>query len=200
MRKLTGLLVFVVALGGALLLTRYYKQKYAPPPPPPVPTAAAPAPPATGAGMTTAPPPSSVYTGAQGNALVTLKTQLVALDPAAKKARVTLALERDAAHPAPASLWAWAYFFSTDTPGRYCASDPVEVRQPFAAGGGRATVTVELSVKDCPAPRDASSRYYARVNVSTESAFAARLTEQRISYDTTQASPVTVEGAKPVGR
>jgi hypothetical protein len=201
MRKLTGLLVFVVALGGAILLTGYYKQKYAPPPPPPAPTAAAPAPTAaaTGAGMTTA-PPSSVYTDASGKAPVTFKTQAVALDPAGKKARVTLALERDPSRPAPASLWAWAYFFSTDAPGRYCAGDPVELRYPFASGVGRATLNFEMTVKDCPAPRDASSRYYARVNVSAESAFAARLAEQRISYDTTQASPVTVESAKPAGR
>jgi len=199
MRKLTGLLVFVVALGGAILLTSYYKQKYAPPPPPPAPTAAAPAPPATGAGMTTT-PPSSVYTDAQGNSRVTFKTQSVTLDPAGKKARVTLALERDPSRPAPATLWAWAYFFSTDAPGRYCAGDPVELRRPFAAGAGSASVNVEMPVKDCPAPRSAASRYYARVNVSAESAFAARLTEQRISYDTTQASPVTVEGAKPAGR
>ncbi len=40
MGKLTGLLVFVVALGGAILLTRYYTQRYAPTPPP-APTAAA---------------------------------------------------------------------------------------------------------------------------------------------------------------
>jgi hypothetical protein len=200
MRKLAGLLVFVVALGGAILLTTYYKQKYAAPAPPTAQPAAAPAQPPTGAGITTAPPPSSVYTDARGNAPVTFKTQTVTLDPAGKKARLTLALERDAARPAPASLWVWGYFFSTDAPGRYCAGDPVELRQPFAAGGGRATVKVELTVKDCPAPRDDSSRYYARVNISAESAFAARLTEQRISYDTTQASPVTVEGAKPAGR
>ena len=198
MRKLTGLLVFAVALGGAILLTSYYKQKYAPPPPPPAPTAAAPAPPATGAGMTKA-PPSSVYTDAGGKAPVTFKTQAVALDPAGRKARVSLLLEHEPAGPGPASVWVWAYFFTPDAPGRYCAGDPVELRRPFGKESG-ASVKVEMTVKDCPAPRDASSRYYARVNVSAESAFAARLAEQRISYDTTQASPVTVEGAKPAGR
>jgi len=191
MRKLTGLLVFAVALGGAILLTRYYKQKYAPPPP--APTAPAPAPPATGAGMTTAPPPS-VYTDARGNAPVTFKTQLVTLDLAGKKAHVALTLERDPARPVPASVWVWAYFFNTDAPGRYCAGDPVELRQPFAAGA-RASVTADIPVRDCPAPRGPSSTYYARVNASAESAFAARLSEQRISYDITQASPVVVEGA-----
>jgi hypothetical protein len=200
MRKLTGLLVFVVVLAGAILLTGYYKQKYeTPPPPAPAPTAAATAPPATGAGVTTAPPPST-YTDAKGNAPVTIKTRLVTLDLAGKKAQVALTLERDPSRPAPASVWVWAYFFSTDAPGRYCAGDPVELRQPFAAGGGRAEVKVELPVKDCPAPRTPSSTYYARVNLSAESAFAARLTESRISYDITQASPVVVEGAKPSGR
>jgi hypothetical protein len=190
MRKLTGLLVFVAALGGAILLTTYYKQKDAPPAPPPTQTAA-PAPPAA--------PPAD----ARGNAPLTFKTQTVALDPARKKARVTFTLERDPSRRAPASVWVWAYFFSTDAPGRYCSGEPVEVRQPWPdkpGAGGRVEVKVELPVSDCPAPRDASSRYYARVNVSAESAFAARLTEQRISYDTTQASPVTVEGAKPAGR
>ncbi|HWW77425.1 MAG TPA: hypothetical protein VNZ44_18630 [Pyrinomonadaceae bacterium] len=196
MRKLTGLLVFVVALAGAIFLTRYYKQKYdTPPQPAPQPTAAAPAPPSTGAGVTTAPPPST-YTDAKGNAHVTFKTQQVALDLAGKKARAALTLERDPTRPAPASVWVWAYFFSTDAPGRYCAGDPVELRQPFPAGGGRAEVKVELPVRNCPAPRGPSSTYYARVNTSAESAFAARLAESRISYDITQASPVVLEGGQ----
>ena len=195
MRKLTGLLVFVVALGGAIFLTRYYKQKYDTPPPTPQPTAAAPAPPSTGAGMTTAPPPST-YTDAKGNAPVTFKTQNVTLDLAGKKAHVALTLERDPARNAPASVWVWAYFFSPDAPGRYCAGEPVELRLPFASGGGRAEVKVDLTVKDCPAPRGPSSTYYARVNTSAESAFAARLTEQRISYDIKQASPVVLEGGQ----
>ena len=52
----------------------------------------------------------------------------------------------------------------------------------------------------CPAPRTPSPTYYARVNVSAESAFAARLGEQRISYDVSQASPAVVEGAQPKHR
>lgn len=179
MKKLAGLLAFAVALGGAILLTQYYSHKTAPPPPPPPAAPAAPAAP----------------DAAQTNAPVTFKTQLVTLDLGGREAHVSLALERDPARPSPQSVWVWAYFFSTDAPGRYCAGEPVEVRQPFAAGAGRASVTVDLPVKDCPAPRTPSSTYYARVNVSAESAFAARLTEQRISYDITRASPVVVEGA-----
>ena len=96
----------------------------------------------------------------------------------------------------PQSVWVWAYFFTPDAPGRYCAGDPVEVRQPFASGSST-TVTVDSKVADCPAPRAPTSTFYARVNGSAESAFASRLGEQRISYDIAQASPVTVEGAQP---
>jgi hypothetical protein len=176
MKKLAGLLAFAVALVGD-------SRRYAPPP-------------ATGTGLTTTAPSSSVYTDARGNAPVSFKVQLATLDPAAGKGRLTVVLERDPARPAPAGVWVWAYFFSPDAPGRYCAGEPVEVRQPFASGLGRAEVKVELPVRDCPAPRSPSSTYYTRVNASAESAFAARLSEQRISYDVSQASPVVVEGKK----
>ncbi|HWS89159.1 MAG TPA: hypothetical protein VN282_19460 [Pyrinomonadaceae bacterium] len=199
MKKLVGLLAFAAALVGAIMLTQYYTKRYATPPPP-TPPASAPAPPATGSGVTTERQSASTYTDARGNAPVTFKTQLATLDLAAEKARLTLALERDPARQAAPGVWVWAYFFSPEAPGRYCAGDSVEVRQPFASGGGRAEVKVELPVKGCPAPVSPSSTYYARVNVSAESAFAARLTEQRISYDVSQASPVVVEGAKPASR
>jgi hypothetical protein len=138
-------------------------------------------------------------TAARENAVVTFKPQLVTLDLAGRKGHASLVLERDPARPVPATVWVWAYFFSTDAPGRYCAGEPVEVRQPFNAGA-RAEVRVELPVADCPAPRTPSSTYYARLNVSTESAFAARLSEQRISYDLTQATPVVVAVGKTAGR
>jgi hypothetical protein len=194
MKKVVGLLAFAVALVGAILLTQYYSRRYAPPPPPPQPPPAAPAPPVTGSGIASLPPPTSTYTDARGNAPVSFKTQLATLDLAAGKGLLTLALERDPARPAPAKVWVWAYFFSPDAPGRYCAGEPVEVQQPFASAAGRAEVKVELPLKGCPAPHTPASTYYTRVNLSTESAFAARLTEQRISYDVTQASPVVVEG------
>ena len=72
------------------------------------------------------------------------------------------------------------------------------MRQPFTSGG-RAEVRVEIPVADCPAPRTPTSTYYARVTVSAESAFAARLSEQRISYDVTQAAPVVVATGSGVG-
>lgn len=200
MKKLAGLLAFGVALLGAILLTQYYSRHYAPPTPPPAP--APPSlpgmPPATGSGATNAPGPGS-HTDAGGGATVTFKPQLVTLDLAGKKAHASLVLERDPARPAPATVWVWAYFFSTDAPGRYCTGEPVEVRQPFAASA-RAEVRVELPVTDCAAPRTPSSTYYARVNVSPESAFAARLSEQRISYDITKATPVVVAVGKSAGR
>ena len=182
MRKLAGLLAFAVALAAAIVATKYYStptQPKGPQQPVPVATQATPE---TNAGLNVP--------------AVTFKTQLVTLDLAGKRSHVTLKLERGLNGAMPQSVWVWAYFFTPDAPGRYCAGDPVEVRQPFAAGS-RATVNVEAPFKDCPAPRTPSSTYYARVSVSAESAFAARLGEQRISYDITQASPVTVEGAQP---
>lgn len=180
MKKLAGLLAFVVALACAIFLTQYYGTRK-PAPPPVKPVIVAPNTP-------DAAPPSA-------NTAVTFKTQLITLDFAGRKAHVALDLEHDAARPAPEKVWVWAYFFTPETSGRYCAGEPVEVSRPFASGN-RATVNVELKVADCAAPRNASSKYYARVNVSTESAFAARLTEQRISYDITQASPVAIEDAQ----
>jgi hypothetical protein len=194
MKKLAGLLAFAVALAGAILLTQYYSQRYSPPPPPPPPAHPS-APPSTGLGVTTSPPPAA-YREAGANAPVTFKPQLVTLDLAGRRGHVSLVLERDPARPAPATVWVWGYFFSTDAPGRYCAGPPVEVRQPFGTGSSRADVTVELPVADCPAPRSPSSTYYARLNVSAESAFAARLSEQRISYDITQATPVVVAAGR----
>ena len=178
MKKLAGLLAFAVALACAVLLTKYYSSQPAPTPAPP----AAPGVPAM---------PSVPATGA--TAPVVFKTQLVTLDLAAKKASVTLTLERDPARPAPPSVWVWAYFFTQESPGRYCSGDAVEVKRPFDSG---ARVTVEIPVGACPAPRTPSTTFYARVNVSSESAFAARLTEQRITYDTAQASPVVLQGTR----
>lgn len=180
MKKLAGLLAFAVALACAILLTKYYspsQKQVEPPPPPPAPVAA------------TAPPaaPAGVH--------VVFKPRLITLDAAAKRARVGLALERDPASPAPERVWVWAYFFTQDAPGRYCEGEPVEVKKPFDAGP-RASVTVEIPVSGCPEPRTASTTFYARVNVSSESAFAARLTQQRISYDITQATPVVLQGTR----
>jgi hypothetical protein len=189
MKKLAGLLAFAVALVGAIMLTQYYSRRDAPPPPPPAPALPG-MPPAQGPGS---------YTDGRGGGAVTFKPQLVTLDLAGRKAHASLVLERDPARAAPASVWVWAYFFSTDTPGRYCAGEPVEVRQPFATAS-RAEVRVELPVADCAAPRTPSSTYYARVNVSPESAFAARLSEQRVSYDISQATPVVVAVGKSPSR
>jgi hypothetical protein len=183
MKKLAGLLAFAVALACAILITQYYssskKTPQAPPPPVMPPVSAPPA----------APPTSTA-------APVTFKPQLITLDLASKKASATLTLERGpAASSAPERVWVWAYFFTQESPGRYCSGEPVEVKKPFDSGA-HARVTIELPVSGCPTPRTPSTTFYARVNVSTESAFAARLTEQRISYDISQATPVvTLKGA-----
>jgi hypothetical protein len=183
MKKLAGLFAFAVALACAILITQYYTARPKPPVGPPV----APAPPP-------APQPAAPAEGA--SAPVVSKTQLVTLDLSSKKAAVTLSLERGPASPAaPERVWVWAYFFTQEAAGKYCEGGPVEVKKPFDSGA-RASVTVELPVTGCPAPRTPSTTFYARVNVSPESSFAARLSEQRISYDITQASPVTLQGAR----
>jgi hypothetical protein len=178
MKKLAGLLAFAVALACAILLTKYYSK---PAPAVPVTVVVQPVAPVAPAAPAT-------------NAPVVFKTQLVTLDLASKKASVTLTLERGPTRPAPERVWVWAYFFTQESPGRYCAGEPVEVKRPFDSD---ARTTVEMPVGACPAPRTPSTTFYARVNVSSESAFAARLSEQRISYDTAQASPVVLQGAQP---
>lgn len=199
MKKLAALLAFALALVGAILLTQYYTRRYASPPPPPPPPPAAPAPLATGSGSLNAPPTSGSYTDVGAKSPITSsKTRVATLDLAAGKGHLTLRLEHAPSAPVPASVWVWAYFFSPDAPGRYCAGDPVELKQPFGKGIQleAVTVNVDLPVRDCPAPRSPSSTFYTRVNVSTESAFAARLAEPRVSYDISQASPVVLEGKK----
>ncbi|MBV9925429.1 MAG: hypothetical protein JOZ96_10470 [Acidobacteria bacterium] len=193
MKKLAGLLAFAVALVGAILLTQYYTHRYSPPtPPPPPPAPAAPAPPATGSSSVSIPPSSGTYTDARGKAPVGFKVLVASLDPAAGKGHLMLKLDQKVT----GGMWVWAYFFSPDAPGRYCAGEPVDLTPMTKDDYGKDIVSVNLPVRDCPAPKSPSSTYYARVNVSTESAFAARLTEQRISYDVSQASPVMLEGKK----
>lgn len=183
MKKLAGLLAFAVALACAIMITQYYTAK----PKPPAPPTPAPAPP-----VQPAPPPT-----AGSNVAPHFTIQQATLDLSSKKASVALSLERDPASAAPERVWVWVYFFTQESVGKYCEGGPVEVKKPFDTGGTRARVTVELpAVSNCPAPRTPSTTFYARVNVSTESSFAARLPEQFISYDITQASPVTLQGAR----
>src|SRR5437764_1728442 len=139
MKKLAGLLVFVVALVAAIAVTKYYStptQPKQPQPPAPAATPAAP----------------TASNNVSVNVPVTFKTQLVTLDFANRKAHVSLSLERNPARAAPEKIWVWAYFFTPDAPGRYCAGEPVEVRQPFAPYN-HASATVDFDVADCPAPR-----------------------------------------------
>lgn len=188
MSKLTGLLVFVAVLAGAIALTRYYSAPESP---------AAPERPALPAQPPVPPPlPGTEET----NAAVTFRPKQVTLDFATGRGHAQVELERDPARPAPERVWVWTYFFAGDASGerRYCAGDVVQINQPFASGN-RTTVNVTSS-PSCPAPSNASATYYARISVSAESAFAARLSERQISYDITRATPVVVEGARARSR
>ena len=184
LKKLAGVLTFAAALTGAIVLTKYYGNRPEPPPPRNV--------------VTHAPsPPEPPATPAADAAPVLFKPHLITLNFAARQSHTTVTLERDRSRPAPERLWVWTYFFQPgagrEGQGRYCADDPVEVRQPFASGD-RATVTVNAPAHGCPAPDTPSATFYARVNVSTESASAARLGGAQISYDLASATPVVVQG------
>lgn len=173
MKKTIGPVVFALTLSAAVALTALLVAP-APAPMPPAAYEPLPAP-------------------ADREAPVFFKPRYVTLDFASRKSYVTLELERDTTRPAPAVLWVWAYFFTPDGGGVYCAGDPFEVRQPFAVGA-RATVNAAASAFNCPPPGGPAKTYYARIYVSTESSFAARAAEARISYDTTSATPVMVQG------
>lgn len=200
MRKLTALLVFIVVLAGAIALTRYYTAHEAPAPPErPEPRPAAPdTPPPSDPPAAPGVPPAP---GAALNAPITFTPKLITLDFETGKGHTTVELQRDPARPIPASVWVWTYFFAADAEGprRYCAGQPVEVRRPFAAGS-RTTVEVVAPATGCAPPRTQSLTYYAGVSVSAESASAARLAEQQISYDPSRATPVVTQGARPRGR
>ena len=180
LKKLSGLLVFAAALAGAFALSRYFS---APPPAPP-PQAVSPDPPAPAAEAT---PPAAVG----------FKPRLVLLDFNGGKSYLTLELEQNPGEPAPERLWVWADFFSAEAaPRTRCAGEAVEVRQPFMRGR-RATVVVEMLARGCVAPKTPSPTFYARVNVSAESAAAAaRPPGDPNSFDIKKATPVVVQGAR----
>ncbi len=181
LKKLIGVVVFVAALAGAVVLTKYYGR----PEPTEVRTDNPPIPRDANMNVSATPPAAPVV----------FKPQQITLDFASKKSHTTLLLERDPSAPAPQKVWVWTYFFTAGE-RKYCAGDPVEVRWPSAESRSE-RVTVEAPAASCAEPRDASTTFYARVNVSTESAFAARLSESKISYDLTSATSVVVQG---VGR
>jgi hypothetical protein len=196
LKKLTGLLVFVIAIVGAVAVSRYFSgpraaltdEATAPQPPPGL--SVAPVLPSDPQLLPVSPP--GVIKGAPP-ARVFFKARLVTLDFKTQKSHITLDLERDRARPAPERVWAWVSFFSPADGGR-CAGEPVEVRQPFARGD-RATVVVEADASRCAPPREPAATVYARVNVSSESAAAARLPAAQLDADISKATPVVVAGA-----
>lgn len=178
MKKLGAVAVFVVTLAVAILVTKYYGPQPAPPQPPPVPPV----------GVGTIPPPPPVR-----QPQVTHKAQLITLDLAARKSHATLVLERERGRPAPERIWVWtAFFVPDDARGRIFSGAPVELRDPFAFGD-RVTVNVTGACPWCGEKDSPANGYYARFNISTESAAAARLGDEEVSRDISTATPVVVE-------
>ena len=173
MKRIVGPVVFALTLSGALALTALLVAR-----PRPVPVSAA---------------TPHLLLSSKPLPFVFFQPRFVTLDFAARRSHVTLELERETKGPTPESIWVWTYFFK---PGAdyYCAGEPVEVRRPFMTGD-RVTVTAQSEFQGCVAPSTPATTFYARVNISTESAYAARLSEPRVSYDITQATPVVVQGA-----
>ena len=178
MKKLAGVAVFVVTLVVALLVTRYYAPR--PEPTPQFPTA----------GNTMhRPVPRPV-----APSKITHKVQLVTLDVAARRSHATLVLERAPDAPAPERLWVWAGFFVPgDAGGEIFSGAPVLVEKPFAGGATRATVNVTGACPWCGQGDAPAAGYYARVNVSDESAADAQLEDEEVSRDLSTATQVTVE-------
>lgn len=200
LKKLTGLFVFVAAIAGAVAVSRYFsgprpaaevEAPAAPPAPPAQPPPSAASGPRPDPQLVHGSPPDSVALPP-----VRFKARLVTLDFTTKKSHLTLELERDRTRPAPESVWAWVSFQSSEDGGR-CESNAVEVRQPFARGH-RATVVVEADASRCGRPRSPSATVYARVNVSPQSAAAARLDSSQLDTDLSKATPVVIAGAQPV--
>jgi hypothetical protein len=122
------------------------------------------------------------------------RTQLIELDRAELKAHIKLlVVPLVKPNSQPDRLWVWVYFFSPDLPGQVLASEPIEVRDPFAQSPHP---TISLTIP-CKWYADESStlprNFYARVNVSTESANAAILAKEQMNFDISNATPVVVE-------
>jgi hypothetical protein len=195
LKKLTGLFVFVLAIVGAVAVSRYFSGPrpavtVEQPQPGVLPVAPTIKDDPSLAAATPLPPPPAGATPAR----VFFKARLVTLDFNTKKSHVTLELERDRARPAPERVWAWVTLFSSEDDA-YCVVEPVEVRGPFARGD-RATVVVEFDASRCGRPRAPAATVYAHVNVSPESAAAARLTPSQLGADLSKATPVVVAGAR----
>jgi hypothetical protein len=120
--------------------------------------------------------------------------QLIELDRAGLRARLKLTVA-PLVNPnsRPDRLWVWIYFFSPDAPGLVLASETVEVRAPFAQSP-HPTIDLTVPCKWCADETGTVPRnFYARVNVSTESANDAILSKDQMNFDISNATPVVVE-------
>jgi hypothetical protein len=190
LKKLADVGVFILALTSAIAFTRFLTRLPAPAQPPqPAVNVVVTEPPATAPAAETP---------------VSFSARLVTLDLGRLKSHTTLQLERDRRYPAPESVWVWTYFFTPAFEGKmaysfHWAGEPVEIRRPFA-DGDKVTVSAEAACSWCNDKAAPVSGYYARVNISTQSSAAARLSAPQLSYEMTSATPVVVEAAAKKSR
>jgi hypothetical protein len=138
------------------------------------------------------PPPATV--SGQFTPEILAHAQLIELDRAELKTRMKLTVAPTVNfNSRPDRLWVWIYFFSPDAPGLVLASEAVEVRAPFAQSP-YPTVNLTVPCKWCAEETGTVPRnFYARVNVSTESANDAILSKDKMNFDISNATPVVIE-------
>ncbi|HVF48693.1 MAG TPA: hypothetical protein VNA19_01320 [Pyrinomonadaceae bacterium] len=193
LKKLAGVAAFIVALGAAILVTKYYgpHPPASPPAPPAPPTASVPQPPA-------APPARETTEEANG---LSYKASLVSVDFAAKKTYTTLVLEREPGQRAPERVWVWTYFFVPGSASSESWSgEPVEIKEPFAGGKSRVTLTAESPCDWCDSGGVSKEGLYARVKVSNVSRELARVPQENVDLEITTATPVVIQHGKRPAR
>ncbi len=177
-------IVFTLALAGAVFLTGFYESLRNPTRP--------------------TPPDVAVGDDASGGCFfgapvlraappVLHKAKLITLDAARRESYTTLELECAPHAAAPEKLWVWTCFFVPSAgAGRCWSSQPVEVLRPFASGN-RATVTIQAPSAWYGEAGAPVNGFHALVRVSTLSAEDARVPVAALNFDITTATPVVVQ-------
>lgn len=183
LKRLAGVLTFVMAFGVSTAVTRYLHVPFN-----------------TAAGvLRIAASAPSLSFGATDDGLlaqgISHEVKLVSLDFETRKSYTTLTLKRVVESPAPEKLWVRTYFFVPGEAQPSWSSETFEFDQPFKNDN---TVTL-TAASSCPwcgqssAPRDG---YYARVCISTQSANDVMRSRQQNADDLKTAIPVLVQSGR----